>query len=94
MQIVEVLQVSGRGLVVITDAKFGDAYVSKIGLHSGVLVSFVTPAGQRIDSSVRNLELFGNPFNPNKPFAFVVEDGLNKMDLPPGSFVNFPAAVA
>lgn len=94
MQIVEALQISGRGLVVVTDVKLSDIAVLGINANIGAKVIFETGDGVRAESAVRSLELFSSPFNPNKPFAFVIEDGLNKTDLPSGTRVLFEAQSA
>jgi hypothetical protein len=85
-QIVEALEVSGRGLVVITNQRhhsFGRQ------LYVGQRVAFRTPDGQQVASSLRSLELFSSPFNPNKPLAFVVAEGVSKEQLPSGTVITF-----
>jgi hypothetical protein len=94
MKVIEALQIPGRGVVVIADVRLSDIAVTEIGLRPGMPVFFVTPAGRRIDSNLRSLELFSSPFNPNKPFAFVIEDGPTKADIHPGSEIVFPGAAA
>ena len=94
MQIVETLQISGRGLVVITDIKVCEVAVLGINLRAGMPISFTTSTGKQIWSTFRSLELFSSPFNPNKPFAFVVENNISEADLPPRTQVAFiPSAI-
>ena len=78
---------SGRGLVVVTDVRLSD--VAVLNASPGTAVTFQDSTGRQMSSVVRSLELFSSPFNPNKPFAFVVEEGLTKADLPPGTEVHF-----
>ncbi len=89
MRVVEALQVSQRGLVVVTDVKLRDVGALGVSLQQGISVSFCDPSGRKISSTLSNLEIFSSPFNPNKPFAFVVSGGVSKSDLPPGTEIEF-----
>jgi hypothetical protein len=85
LQVADVLQVTGRGVVVVTNQVYLNI---TLRLRAGQKVTFHTPDGKVIDSVLENLELFGSPFNPNKPFAFVVGEGIAKSDLPIGTLIT------
>jgi hypothetical protein len=90
MRVVEALQISGRGLVVVTDVKLREVGQLGISVRPGMKVVFDSESGRQLISTVKALELFSSPFNPNKPFAFVLAEGLAKSDLPAGTQVVFP----
>lgn len=94
MRIVEALQISGRGLVVVTDSKLRDMSSRGAIPQTGAPVRFLTPDGTHLESTVRSVELFSSPPNPDKPFAFVVQEGIGKAELPPNTQVSFAGVAA
>ncbi len=88
MKVIDVLQVSGPGVVIVTDVRHRDVILQ---LEKGLPVQFRSPDGRLIDSALEGIELFGSPFNANKPFMFVLTANTAKTDIPIGSDVSFEA---
>lgn len=89
MRIVEALRISGRGLVVVTDSRLRGVSNHSAIPQTGAQVRFLTPDGTHLESTVRSVELFSSPPNPDKPLAFGVLEGIGKAELPPNTQVSF-----
>jgi hypothetical protein len=75
----ETFQLQGRGLVIATDALVRS--IPRV-LCAGQSIEFRRRDGRRILSIIKSLE-FASPFNPNRTFAFLADDGITKDDVPP-----------
>lgn len=75
-------------MVVITDTLHRNVLFN---LTKGMSVQFCAPDGRLVSSALEGIELFGSPFNPNKPFMFVVNASTAKADIPIGSDIKFEA---
>jgi hypothetical protein len=81
MYVAETPDVSGTGVVVVTDIKVVDLWSMGISLSPRARVSFYARP-RVIQDRLRGRELFGAAFGPGKPLAFTLADALSKTAIP------------
>ncbi|ADG67493.1 hypothetical protein Plim_1661 [Planctopirus limnophila DSM 3776] len=80
--IVELFEIPGRGLIVVTDTAIRD--VPK--LLVGQKINYRKLNGDLYHSFIRGIEMI-SPFDSGRSFCFLAEENLTKTDLPIGTEV-------
>ena len=88
--VMELFQISGRGVVVITDKTY-EALPSKLALKIGDTVEFRQDGRTVLQSTVAGIELC-SPWSPKRPFAFLLPSAVTKQDVPVGAEIWISSA--